>query len=74
MKIVTIAVPEEEMLAFDTFLQQSNVIVLDEKSSMVFESEEITITDHPDANLLKAMEQIEKELDEEIWKLHHFTE
>ena len=34
MKIITIAVPDEEMLAFDVFIQESNVIVLDEKKDL----------------------------------------
>ncbi|MEN9447500.1 MAG: hypothetical protein RJA25_790 [Bacteroidota bacterium] len=76
MKIITIAVPDEEMLAFDVFIQESNVIVLDEKKDL----SEITVykVDMEQTGntqeALEAMEKMEKELEEEIWKLHHFAE
>ena len=76
MKIITIAVPDEEMLAFDVFIQESDVIVLDEKKDL----SEITVykVDMEQTGntqeALEAMEKMEKELEEEIWKLHHFAE
>ena len=67
MKIITIAVPDEEMLAFDVFIQESNVIVLDEKKDL----SEITVykVDMEQTGntqeALEAMEKMEKELEEE---------
>ena len=76
MKIITIAVPDEEMLAFDVFIQESNVIVLDEKKDLseitVYKVDMEQTSNTQEA--LEAMEKMEKELEEEIWKLHHFAE
>lgn len=77
MRIITIAVPEDEILALDTFLQQTDITILEEKDDSIevllfeLESGETETTLEED---LLIMQQLERELDEEIWKLHHFME
>ena len=77
MKIITISVLEEEMLLLDAFLQQTNIMVLneheDQEESFSYEME-IEETGATTEDVLKVMGQIERELEEEIWKLHHFAE
>ncbi len=76
MRLITIAVPEEDILALDTLLQQTNITVLDEKDDSIevllfeFEPDEAETTLEED---LLIIQQLERELDEEIWKLHHFA-
>ena len=76
MRLITIAVPEEDVVALDALLQQSNITVLDEKDDNIevllyeLESDEVETSLEED---LIIMRQLEKELDEEIWKLHHFA-
>ncbi|HNE50243.1 MAG TPA: hypothetical protein PLZ64_03820 [Chitinophagales bacterium] len=77
MKIITIAVPEDEMLVLDAFLQKTNIMVLNEREDQeeTFSYEmEIEEPGTSTEDVLKVMGQIEKELEEEIWKLHHFAE
>jgi len=77
MKIITIAVPEDEMLVLDAFLQKTNIMVLNEREDQeeTFSYEmEIEENGTSTEYVLKVMGQIEKELEEEIWKLHHFAE
>jgi hypothetical protein len=77
MKTITISVPDEELKSLEAFLHQSNIRVIDESeedaevSVFEFESEEIQYYRSDDT---LTMEELEKELEEEIWKLHHFAE
>jgi hypothetical protein len=77
MKTITIEVPDEELKLLEAFLHQSKIRVIDESeedaeiSVFEFESEEIQYYRSDDT---LTMEELEKELEEEIWKLHHFAE
>ena len=77
MKTITIAVPDEELKSLEAFLHHSKIRVIDESdedaeiSVFEFESEEIQYY-KTDETL--TMDEMEKELEEEIWKLHHFAE
>lgn len=75
MRIITIAVPEDDVMALDALLQQTDIHVVDDKEEeievYIFESEE----DEDLATLeedLRIMQELERELDAEIWNLHHF--
>lgn len=79
MKTFTVAVPDEEIKSFEAFLAQSNSTVISEKrddfniSVSVTEIEiESVLPSRPLDNNIMA--QLERELEEEIWKLHHFAE
>ncbi len=74
MRIITIAVPEDDVMALDALLQQTDIHVVDDKEEeievYIFESEE----DEDLATLeedLRIMQELERELDAEIWNLHH---
>ena len=69
MKIITIAVPEDEMLVLDAFLQKTNIMVLNEREDQeeTFSYEmEIEENGTSTEDVLKVMGQIEKELEEEV--------
>ena len=76
MKTITIAVPDEEMKSLEEFLYQSNITVIDEKEDdvefAIIEIETTEIDDEPEEMI--NMEALERELDDEIRKLHHFGE
>ena len=77
MKIITIAVPEEEMLVLDAFLQQTNIMILNEREDQeeaISYEVEIEEAGASSEDVLRVMVQLEQELEEEIWKLHHFAE
>ncbi len=74
MRIITIAVPEDDVMALDALLQQTDIHVVDDKDEdievYIFETEE----DEDLATLeedLRIMQELERELDAEIWNLHH---
>lgn len=74
MRIITIAVPEDDVMALDALLQQTDIHVVDDKEEeievYIFETEE----DEDLATLeedLRIMQELERELDAEIWNLHH---
>ena len=74
MRIITIAVPEDDVMALDALLQQTDIHVVDDKEEeievYIFESEE----DEDLATLeedLRIMQELERELDAEIWNLRH---
>jgi hypothetical protein len=77
MKTITIEVPDEEIKSLEAFLHQSKIRVIEETEDdfdmpvYEFESEEIQYYKSDDT---VTIEQLEKELEEEIWKLHHFAE
>lgn len=73
MKIITIAVADEKMQNLEAFLHQEEIKVLEVKTPYHSESD-VEIYAQKDAEVLAAMELMEKELEEEIWKLHHFVE
>lgn len=77
MKIITIAVPDEEVLFLEALLQQTNITILDEKEDYaeVFLYElELEESEASPEEAIIVMAQLERELEEEIWKLHHFAE
>jgi hypothetical protein len=77
MKIITIAVPDEEVLFLEALLQQTNITILDEKEDyaevFLYELESEESEASPEEAII-VMAQLERELEEEIWKLHHFAE
>ena len=77
MKIITIAVPDEEVLFLEALLQQTNITILVEKEDYaeVFLYElELEESEASPEEAIIVMAQLERELEEEIWKLHHFAE
>jgi|JI6StandDraft_1071083.scaffolds.fasta_scaffold09532_3 hypothetical protein len=77
MKIITIAVPDEEVLFLEALLQQTNITILEEKEDYaeVFLYElELEESEASPEEAIIVMAQLERELEEEIWKLHHFAE
>lgn len=77
MKIITIAVPDEEVLFLEALLKQTNITILEEKEDYaeVFLYElELEESEASPEEAIIVMAQLERELEEEIWKLHHFAE
>ncbi len=77
MKIITIAVPDEEVLFLEALLQQTNITILEEKEDYaeVFLYElELEESEASPEEAIIVMAQLERELEEEIWKWHHFAE
>jgi hypothetical protein len=76
MKTITLEVPDEEIKALHKFLLKSNITVIDEMEDdfeveifeIVLEEEDIYLINQP------GWQQLENELEDEIWRLHHFVE